>query len=190
MSAEEDLSELCSSAKSMGAAKVSVLPAGSVVVDERVRLKCMVPACPNYGVNLMCPPRTVEPSRFSKILDGYAHAVLIQYPMDAEGELPVSDGGEGNGFHRTLREFNQMLCDLEREAVNRGYRFAAALTGGPCVLCDQCVGQSSGAPCRKPMEARPSMEAMGIDVFRTAEKAGMPIRGKEEPLWTGLLLVD
>jgi len=36
------------------------------------------------------------------------------------------------------------------------------------------------------------MEAFGIDVFKTAENAGMPLRGPDgnEAHWTGLLLVD
>jgi predicted metal-binding protein len=36
------------------------------------------------------------------------------------------------------------------------------------------------------------MEAMGIDVFQTAQNAGLPfeIPPKDRPVWTGLLLVD
>jgi len=76
--------------------------------------------------------------------------------------------------------------------MNMEYRFSAGLSGGPCELCDRCVGQKSGAPCKHPLKARPSMEAFGIDVFKTAENAGMPLRCPEgnEAYWIDLLLVD
>ena len=67
------------------------------------------------------------------------------------------------------------MTDLERTAFKLGYRYAAAFSGGECVLCDECVGQASGEQCRHPFEARPSMEAVGIDVVATAEAAGLSV---------------
>jgi predicted metal-binding protein len=83
------------------------------------------------------------------------------------------------------------MSALEAEAFGLGYRFAVALAGGDCVLCDVCVGPG-GEPCRHPFAARPSMEAVGIDVLATAEAAGLPIEmpAAEHPCWTGLLLID
>ena len=43
-----------------------------------------------------------------------------------------------------------------------------------------------------PFEARPSMEAVGIDVVATAEAAGLSVElpAEDHPAWTGLLLID
>jgi len=41
---------------------------------------------------------------------------------------------------------------------------------GPCNLCDRC-----GKFCRYPSQARPSMEACGIDVFNTVRANGFAI---------------
>jgi predicted metal-binding protein len=201
---EEDLSELCLKAKNYGAARVSVLPASEVIVDPRVRLKCSVPACPNFGVNLMCPPRVMDPEEFSKALSMYTHTILIQYPLCDDPEKMqayIKEGSievlrSGSDYPQMIKksqvEFMDLICKLERDAVNMGYRFSAGLTGGPCRLCDRCVGQRVGGPCRHPLRARPSMEALGIDVFKTAENAGMPLtaEGDQEAFWTGLLLVE
>ena len=69
---------------------------------------------------------------------------------------------------------------------------AAALSAGCCPLCDECVGPDPKERCRHPFVARPSMEAVGIDVVATAANAGMdiefPPRGKA--VWTGLLLIE
>ena len=85
---------------------------------------------------------------------------------------------------------------LEREALYLGYPFAAAFGGGECRLCEACVaagtGLSTTEPCRKPFRARPAMEAVGIDVLATAAAAGLPVQmpAADDPVWTGLLLLD
>ena len=54
------------------------------------------------------------------------------------------------------------------------------------------TGTSTSEPCRKPFRARPSMEAVGIDVLATAAAAGLPVQmpATDDPVWTGLLLLD
>ncbi|UCE81580.1 MAG: DUF2284 domain-containing protein, partial [Methanobacteriota archaeon] len=49
----------------------------------------------------------------------------------------------------------------------------------------------SGEHCRYPFEARPSMEALGIDVFKTCGNAGLPLyfSSKKRARWTGLILL-
>jgi predicted metal-binding protein len=58
------------------------------------------------------------------------------------------------------------------------------------MFCGKCVG--TGGKCIHPFSARPSMEAMGIDVVATLENAGknleFPVKDKVQ--WWGLLLVD
>jgi len=77
-----------------------------------------------------------------------------------------------------------------------GCAFAAGFGGGECRLCEACVavqtGTSTREPCRQPFRARPSMEAVGVDVLATAAAAGLPIQmpATDDPVWTGLLLLD
>jgi len=119
-----------------------------------------------------------------------------------EGAADAGGNGGGAGasaatvaYEARLRdsknEFARLMTALEGEAFKMGYRFAAAFAGGDCVLCDVCAG-ASGAPCKHPFEARPSMEAVGIDVVATAEAAGLIVElpAAEHPSWTGLLLID
>ena len=133
---------------------------------------------------------------------GYAEA---QAPGAAAGPAGAADpGGNGGGaggnaqtaaHEARLRdgqnEFARLMTALEAEAFKMGYRFAAAFAGGDCVLCDVCAG-ATGEACLHPFEARPSMEAVGIDVVATAEAAGLAVElpADEHPRWTGLLLID
>ncbi len=104
----------------------------------------------------------------------------------AEGEAKIG------GVLASQRAFAQLMSTLEREAFGLGYRFAAGFGGGECVLCEECVGQGSAEPCRYPFDARPSAEALGVDLVATAEAAGLDVEfaAAENARWTGLLLID
>ncbi len=85
-----------------------------------------------------------------------------------------------------------MVNFAEKKAFAEGFLFAAGFIGGCCRLCDECVAVRGGIQCRFPFKARPSMEAMGIDVIATAKKVGMPVFFpiSDRVTWTGLILID
>ncbi|QLH75003.1 MAG: DUF2284 domain-containing protein [Methanomassiliicoccales archaeon] len=205
MSADErDLRKLVEKALNDGASRAIAVPASAVTIDPRARMKCQVPVCKNYNHNLMCPPNVMTPTEFEGVLSRFSDAILVQYVFQRDIEKPVpfntikeNDvyGQEGNDGHEkshrhAFKQITAKLNELEAEAMRMGYRFATALTGGPCSLCDECVG--IGGRCRHPFQARPSMEAMGIDVIATAGNAGLPLEypARKKALLTGLLLVD
>lgn len=203
MVSTDDLERLCEIAMGKGAKAARPMDARGVVLDPRVRLKCMVPTCVNYGRNLMCPPNVMPMEQFAEALGRYTRAILVQFPIPLDREFMKGSEGkrleevyESGEYHQRLRKSEAGIMDLmgelEKQALNMGYRFATALTGGPCPLCEECVGQGSGKRCRHPFRSRPSMEAMGIDVLLTAQNAGLgfEVPPKDEPVWSGLLLID
>ena len=93
--------------------------------------------------------------------------------------------------------FKSLKADLnvmngEAMAFKEGFYLAAGLIGGDCALCDECVGPQSGERCRHPFEARPSMEAMGIDVLETCRRVGLPLflSSEKNVRWTGIVLLE
>ena len=213
------IQQMVARARALGAGSAAPLPARAVVVDERVNLKCRVPLCASYGVNLMCPPNTPTAAETRTALARYSDTLVVQLDIPltqaavdevlegmgyAESQAPAAmaaptgaaaaghNGGSAQtaAYEARLRdsqnEFARLMTALEAEAFKMGYRFAAAFAGGDCVLCDVCAGVN-GQPCNHPFEARPSMEAVGIDVVATAAAAGLAV---EHPRWTGLLLID
>jgi predicted metal-binding protein len=198
------LQRLIAEAEDLGADRAAPLPAVAVVVDDRVNLKCRVPLCSGYGHNLMCPPAVMTAGATRDVLRKYDDALVVQLDipltqdcvdeqLDGKGHAEAkSDGAQLEGLRESQNQFAHLMTDLEKAAFKLGYRYAAAFSGGECVLCDECVGQASGEQCRRPFEARPSMEAVGIDVVATAEAAGLTVElpAEEHPTWTGLLLID
>lgn len=193
-------SEFVEVALKAGATAVRIIPSQWVVIDERVRFKCEVPRCDGYGQYLMCPPYVMSAGVFSKIRSGYKWGLLVQ--VEAKN-IDSTDKRKGRISRATLKENNKLhhpfklkLLEIveavESVAFKKGMRFAAGLVGGSCVLCERCVEDKSSEACRHPFRARPPMEAVGIDVVKTAQKAGLPIHlsSSKNVVWTGLVLLD
>jgi predicted metal-binding protein len=215
-SLESYLKFLCQRAKELGASEAVAIPATDIVVDERVVLKCLVPRCPFYGANLMCPPNVMPVSQFKNVLKCYHGAILLKTdsvtsgpPEELAGQVEITDtwetfkaaGGEEKqsstpttDYLCTLRDnlgrIYKITSQIESLCIKEGYHFAAGLSATGCLLCDQCVGP--GEPCRHPLKARPAMDALGIDVVATAEKAGMQLSfaQNEARSWVWLILID
>jgi len=179
------LEEIILSLKKQGASRGKVIGIKDIVVDERVRLKCQIPLCDSYNRNLMCPPRLPTAALFRNALVKFSRAILIQVSADIDQP--------GDAFLHA-KKLHELVNRGEKEAFEAGFRFAAGLIGGCCRLCEICVAadpRTAGTPCRFPFKARPSMEAMGIDVIATTESAGwssvFPVT--HHVTWTGLILV-
>jgi predicted metal-binding protein len=136
-------------AKELGAKDAKIIPAKSIVTAEWVRLKCQF-GCDGYGGCLTCPPYSPTPEQTRRMIAEYKHALLIH----------------GNKY----TNIRKIVAALEREIFLDGYHKAFGMGAGPCNLCARCPKF-----CRYPDEARPSMEACGIDVYTTVRAHGFPI---------------
>jgi predicted metal-binding protein len=135
-----------------------------------VRAKCAY-GCPQYGKRWSCPPHSLDQAGFEELLGCYSRALLVA------GQPP-------------LRDFQERLLELEKEAFLGGYKKALVFSGGPCCWCEECDAQK----CRFPEKRRPSLESCGCDVFALAESCGLPVaplRASDDFVqYVGLLLVD
>ena len=171
-----------------GATRTTLIKARDVVVDERVRLKCRIPICDAYGQNLMCPPRMPPVEEFRAALAKYSDALLIQFTVS----LPEDPEEPKKDVFGAAKKLHELVNLGEKTAFEEGFRFATGLIGGCCRLCEECEGVKPGGRCAHPFKARPSMEAMGIDVTATTEKAGLEVPSypiDQSVTWTGLVLL-
>ncbi|RJP68586.1 MAG: DUF2284 domain-containing protein [Candidatus Abyssobacteria bacterium SURF_17] len=168
--ADKNLKKLETFAKRQGAVLAKKISIENVVIDERVYYKCLY-GCPSFGSSKMCPPNTPPPREFERALRSYQWAVLLK---------------------TRPHEINEIVVKVERQAFLMGHYLALGLRGGPCPLCPECTDPDE--PCRHPEKARPSMEALGIDVFATLKNAGIPTELKtsseDEWFFYGLVLVE
>ncbi len=175
----KSVASFCRRATEMGAEEAKIIDPASVVTAEWVRMKCQY-GCPGFGMRLCCPPRTPTPDMTRKVIDAYRKAILLHRRIV-----------KGEERRARRKAFSKAIVRLEIEIFLEGYYKAWSMGSGPCDLCKQC--NLSGS-CRHGLEARPSMEACGIDVFKTARDNGFPIevvrtRGGERNIF-GLILVE
>jgi predicted metal-binding protein len=138
---------------------------------------------------------------FKEIIDCYESALLLQIEADVDSRDKSAKHLDDDVCKEIESETGStewqlklllLVNAMEAIAFKMGFYFAAGLSGGECCLCRNCVSPQSGRPCKHPFEARPSMEAMGIDVIKTCKKAGVPVvlSSKTSVRWTGLVLLS
>jgi predicted metal-binding protein len=135
-----------------------------------VRAKCAY-GCSQYGQRWSCPPHSMDQAGFAELLGEYSRAMLVA------GQPP-------------LRDFQEQLLALEKEAFLAGYKKALVFSGGPCCWCDSCPPDR----CAHPEKRRPSLESCGCDVFALAESCAIPVAPLRNSYdfvqFIGLLLVE
>ena len=165
----------CKEVLEMGVEGAKVIDPRSVVTAEWVRMKCQF-GCPGFGLSHCCPPQTPTPDVTRKVIDAYQKAILLHQRLK-KGERS--------------KDFNAIIVRLETKMFLDGHYKAWSMGSGPCRLCKEC---DLSASCKHGYEARPSMEACGIDVFKTARDNGFPIEvvknHEEERNVFGLILVE
>ncbi len=161
-----------------GASEAAIIPASDVIIDERVRLKCVVPRCLRAGETPNCPPYAPDLDLVRCALNRFSWAILFKCDVEPIEEYVPGRGATKAEQRRTLsfhQKSGEVVYVLERQAYKDGYHLAMGFGGGSCkdYLCQGMICQflDSGR-CRFPHSARPAMEAMGIDVVALINKVG------------------
>ena len=140
------------------------IKASDIVVAQWVRMKCTY-GCGSYGKKGSCPPNTPSIDECREFFSDYDEAVVFHITARL---------GDPNERDRFSREINTRLLKIEREVFLRDYRKAFLLFMDECQLCSVCPGTIDDCINHKMM--RPCPESMGVDVFATVRKYGLPIK--------------
>ncbi len=135
-----------------------------IVVSRWVRMKCMF-GCSEYGRTATCPPNVPTMAECKEFFREYKNAVVFRFPKS----VPKPEAR-----HAWTRKLNLALLKLEREVFVAGHEKAFLLFLDSCNICSECMGKKEA--CKEPRLARPTPEAMAIDVFSTVRAVGYPIQ--------------
>jgi predicted metal-binding protein len=156
----------------LGANHAVAFEVKDIVFDPRTLLKCMF-GCSSWGIEHTCPsrPGALKPWEYQHILERYQWGIII---------------------HSTDKKVSQRVSlAIESQAFTEGFYFAFSLSD--CGLCKECAGYRH-APCVNPKKARPAFHSVGIDVFATVRKFGLPIetlRNLDDPQnWYSAVFVE
>ncbi len=156
----------------LGAEHTVVFKIDDIIFDPRTILKCMF-GCSDWGKGNTCPsrPGSLKPWEHQKIFERYSWGIII---------------------HSTSKKVSQDVSfAIEREAFLKGYYFAFSLSD--CTLCSECAGRR-GAECVNPKKARPALQSVGIDVFKTVRRLDLPLKTlqseDEEQNWYSAVFIE
>ncbi len=150
---KEYADKLVAQALELGAAHAVAFEIGDIVFDRRTILKCMF-GCSDWGKGHTCPsrPGNLSLEQYEETLKKFSWGVMIHA--------------------HDKRTTQKVSYQLESKAFVDGCYFAFSMCD--CALCKECAG-FGGEPCRNVKMARPAFHSVGIDVFATARKFGLPI---------------
>lgn len=177
------------------------IPAEKIAVREWTRFRCRF-GCASYGTHFCCPPFVPSIVETRAMVAEYETAVLARFDT---ATFPPGPDGLPLSQREVLGTVQQTIADLERAAFLAGYYRAFGMGGSPCTLCSTCAAQemidtgttptaADAIRCRQKKVMRPSMEALGIDVFETVRSVGLSIEvltGRDDPpIYFGLVLLE
>ena len=126
----------------------------------RVRGYCR--ECSRYGNCWACPPYDFDETALP---EGYAAISLLATVITPSEGVTLTPETADPIIRRERERLDRMLMEMEQASEAAARAFFA----GTCLLCppEHCT-RREGRPCRHPESIRPSLEALGFDIARTA----------------------
>lgn len=167
---QRDLEKYRNMALELGATDARIITAEDVIFDERVRMKCIIPRCYEYGTNANCPPYTPDVDQMRRAVRRYRYAIFFMLKVPSEEIV--------GPHHLPPKKVNEIASKIESAAFYDGYYLASGF-GGSCreALCQgaECSALKIGSGCRNPFNSRMGMESAGMDAYMMATKMGWDI---------------
>jgi predicted metal-binding protein len=166
----DPLQELIQKAFELGASDAGIIPAQSIVVEDRFAEMCSSPRCPGYGLAPNCPPHAMKPDEFRMILTQYKHALVFK--IDVPTEVLLSDSRLD-----AAKLIHELSAGIERLAKEKGYTNSRGFAAGSCklIFCKdhaKCIVLDKNKSCRFPDQARPSLSGLGVNFLELSKTLG------------------
>lgn len=134
-----------------------------LIFEERIKMNCFY--CGKYNTSWRCPPK-IPPIDFKKMLSEYENAAFIYICMNLkEKDYSTVRNDSSVYLHRAL-----LLC--EKWLYENNNSTAISFIGGSCKLCKNGCAPDK---CANPYQSRTPVEALGINVVKSAEQFGIQI---------------
>lgn len=159
-------------AMDLGASDVKLISVDRITVEDEVVEMCSANQCSGYGKSANCPPHVMGPGEARALIGNYEKALFFK--IDVSPQLLLSEDR-----HKIFKKVFLIASRLEALAIEHGFLETKGMAAGSCkpVFCKgrSCEALLEGGECSYPSLARPSMEAVGINVFKLAKEVGWDI---------------
>ena len=195
----EILNTMQTTALACGADDAMIIPTSDVIVDPRVRFKCMIPRCYMSGSCAHCPPHGYSTKETRDLLAGFDWGIFFRVKVKSsfiaaksihksiESGIMDNSGNALNlgGHYILVFTIVKVLEKMARDSKYTTHGFAAGNCKDPfCHFQPVCQDLMTKKGCRNPDLSSYSMESCGMDVYKMAARVGWdqyPIGGSCEP---------
>lgn len=150
-----------------------------LVFEENVKMNCFY--CGKYGSNWRCPPNLPQID-YKKMMSEFNGGlfVVLKYDNFSKDEYETIRNDSSVILHK-------LLLSLEKWMWNHNSSTALSFIGGSCKLCKGGCGKDK---CNNPYMSRSPLEAIGVNIVKSAKKYGIDISfpTDKQLLRIGLLL--
>ena len=172
--------------KELGATNAAAINVCDIPFAPELIEFCNQNSCGNFGKCWVCPPLVGEIDVLIDKVKKYEKMLVFQVIY------PLEDSFDFEGMMEAQKEF-RILTDKVADLCKAEYPDMLMLSAGGCAICNECTAPT-GEPCRFPEKARPAFHAVGIDVFKTVRRLGLPLNvltDKEAPQnWYSAVFVE
>ena len=155
----------------LGASDAKRISTREIIVEPELVELCKPPRCKGYGQSANCPPHAMDPQGAQAMIHAHTWALLFKVDLPPIRLL-------SKDHHREFLRIFMTAGVLEQTARQLGLPSSYGLGAGSCkvVFCNnRPCAKLEGKPCLYPRLARPSLEAIGINVFKLASLVHWPI---------------
>ncbi len=149
------------------------LDPATMVTGQWVRMRCLY-SCPEYGHTATCPPNAPPVEQCERFFREYEACAVFRFHQAVANP---------EDRHDWTNAITTRLLALEKDVFLAGFYKAFLMPMDSCHFCSPCAGRL--AACKRPYEARPTPDAMAIDVYATVRNLGYPIevlKAYDEPM--------
>ena len=144
-------------------AKGAIISPTELVFEENVKMNCFY--CGKYGNNWRCPPNLPDID-YKKMIAEFDYGMFVAYPF------PVGDEDYSSVRTESSIVLHRAMLQLEKWMWEHNKSNALSFIGGSCKLCKGGCGKEK---CNNPYMSRSPLEAIGVNVVKTAKKCGIDI---------------
>lgn len=164
-----------------GVSKAEIITSQQIVLSAEFRAACQKNLCGKWEKCWMCPPDIGDIAPLMESIGAYENGIWYQTIHSLEDSFDIE------GMMAARRSHLQLSHQLEGMIKPLLYRHLHLSCGG-CGVCPRCAREDD-MPCRFPERAMSSLEAYGIDVYRTTLSTHLSyINGQNTVTYFGVIL--
>lgn len=150
-----------------------------LIFEERVKMNCF--NCGKYYTNWRCPGNMPQNINYPKMVQEFENGAFIYL------RIPIEEGNYETIRNESSVLIHKALLDLEKYLWDHNESLALSFIGGSCKLCKNGC---STEKCNNPYRARSPLEAIGVNIIKSAALYGIQIEfpPKDFLMRLGLLL--